>query len=166
MANFNFNKVLLGGRLTADPELRQTANGIPVASFTVAVSRKISRAREQQPQGASAQPTADFFNCVAWRAQAEFVTRYFKKASSIFVIGTVQNRTWVDQQNQKHYATDIIVDEVNFVDSKGDNMTGDSAQYQSAPPTSQYAPPSYSSDSDEAAKFSEDLQNNDDDLPF
>lgn len=170
MANFNFNKIILGGRLTADPELRQTSNGIPVSSFTIAVSRKMRSRDQQQPQGTPAQPTADFFNCIAWRSNAELVTRYFRKGSAICVIGSLQNRSWVDQQNQKRYATDVVVDEINFVDSKGDNpANGEPGQYQAAPPTNQYsasnyAPPSYASDSDEAAKF-EDLQN-DDDLPF
>lgn len=160
MANFNFNKVILGGRLTADPELRQTQNGIPVASFTIAVSRR-TRSQQDQQQGAMPQqPTADFFNCTAWRVQAEFVTRYFRKASSICVVGTLQNRSWTDQQGAKRISTDIIVDEINFVDSKSDNPMGDTP-YQSAPSMSNYG---NNNTNDEIAKF-EELQN-DDDLPF
>ena len=110
MANFNFNKVMLGGRLTADPELKQTQSGIPVASFSIAVNRRFGSRDGNQPQ-------ADFFNVTAWRATAEFVSRYFKKGSSIFVVGTIQNRSWTDPQGVKHYATDIVADEVSFVSS-------------------------------------------------
>ena len=171
MANLNFNKIILGGRLTGDPELRQTPNGIPVASFSVAVSRR-NRSQDQQPQqnaaaGQQQQPTADFFNCTAWRQQAEFISRYFRKGSSILLTGTLQNRSWTDQQGQKRFTTDVIVDEVQFVDSKSENsMNAGTQQYQSAPPVSNsnYNVPSYASDNDEAAKF-EDLQS-DDDLPF
>jgi single-strand DNA-binding protein len=111
MANFNFNKVILGGRLTADPELRQTPQGISVTTFSIAVNRRFTKTND------GSQPTADFFNCTAWRSNAEFITRYFKKGNSICVVGTLQNRSWTDQQTgQKRYATDIIVDEANFVD--------------------------------------------------
>lgn len=112
MANFNFNKIILGGRLTADPELKQTQSGIPVVSFTIAVNR-----RYQPKDAANSQSQADFFNVTAWRANAEFVSRYFHKGSCICVVGSLQNRSWTDQQNVKHYATDVVADEVTFVDS-------------------------------------------------
>ena len=150
MSNFNLNKVMLGGRLTADPELKQTQSGIPVVSFSIAVNRRF--------QSKDVQPVTDFFNVTAWRATAEFVSRYFKKGSSICVIGSIQNRTWTDQQGQKRYATDIVADEVLFVDSRSD-----------APAASQYTPdaystPSYSSPMGSAPKFEE--IKTDDDLPF
>ena len=75
MANFNFNKVILGGRLTADPELKTTPSGISVTSFTVAVNRRFGGKAGEEAQ-------ADFFNVTAWRQTAEFITRYFRKASS------------------------------------------------------------------------------------
>ena len=151
MANFNFNKVILGGRLTADPELRQTPQGISVTTFSIAVNRRFTKTND------GSQSTADFFNCTAWRSNAEFITRYFRKGNSICVVGTLQNRSWTDQQTgQKRYATDIIVDEANFVDSK---ETG------SAPmPNDAYNAPAYSSHDSEAPKFEE--LSNDDDLPF
>lgn len=123
MANFNYNKVFLGGRLTGDPELRQTQSGIPVASFSIAVNRRVSRSQEQtaDPQTPQ-QPTADFFNVTAWRQQGEFVARYFRKGSSIFVVGTIQNRSWTDQQGAKHYATDIVADDIQFVDSRAESQ--------------------------------------------
>lgn len=156
MANFNFNKVMLGGRLTADPELKQTQSGIPVASFSIAVNRRFGSRDGNQPQ-------ADFFNVTAWRATAEFVSRYFKKGSSIFVVGTIQNRSWTDPQGVKHYATDIVADEVSFVDSRNESPNaGGMPQGQYTPDA--YTTPSYSTPADSAPKFEE--IKGDDDLPF
>ena len=121
MANFNFNKVILGGRLTADPELRQTPQGVAVTSFDIAVNKPYSKDKEQQ---------ADYFRCVAWRGTAEFISKYFKKGSSICVEGSLQNRSWVDQQSgQKRYATDVVVSEANFVDGKNDNAQATAPAY-------------------------------------
>ena len=153
MANFNFNKVMLGGRLTADPELKQTQSGIPVASFSIAVNRRFGSKDGNQPQ-------ADFFNVTAWRTQAEFVSRYFKKGSSIFVVGTIQNRSWTDQQGVKRYATDIVADEVSFVDSRNEGPAATQGQYT----PDAYTTPSYSTPADSAPKFEE--IKGDDDLPF
>ena len=149
MANFNFNKVILGGRLTADPELKQTQNGIAVVSFSIAVNRRYNKDTQQSE--------TDFFNITAWRQTAEFVSRYFKKGSSICIVGTLQNRSWVDQQNTKHYRTDIVADEVMFVDSRSDS----SASFGS---DGFAAAPAVSSASDIAPKFEE--IKTDDDLPF
>jgi single-strand DNA-binding protein len=110
-ANFNFNKIILGGRLTSDPELKQTQSGISVCSFSVAVNRRTKPGTEQQ---------TDFFNVTAWRQTADFVARYFKKGSSICIVGALQTSSWQDQNGQKHYRTDIVADEVMFVDSKSD----------------------------------------------
>jgi single-strand DNA-binding protein len=153
VANFNFNKVMLGGRLTADPELKQTQSGIPVASFSIAVNRRFGTKDGSQPQ-------ADFFNVTAWRATAEFVSRYFKKGSSIFVVGTIQNRSWTDPQGMKHYATDIVADEVSFVDSRNEGPAAGQGQYT----PDAYTTPSYSTPVDSAPKFEE--IKGDDDLPF
>lgn len=112
MANFNLNKVILGGRMTADPELKQTNSGTPVLTFSIAVSRRFQKEGEQQ---------ADFINLVAWRQTAEFISRYFRKGSSICIVGNLQTRSWTDQNGQKRYATEVIVDEANFVDSKSEN---------------------------------------------
>ena len=152
MANFNFNKVILGGRLTSDPELKQTQTGIPVVSFTVAVNRRFA--------GKDAPQQADFFNVTAWRATAEFVTRYFKKGSSICVVGSLQNRSWEDQQGQKRYATDIVADEVQFVDSRSE---GSAASSQQGYTPDAYNAPSFSS-APSAPNFEEVAS--DDDLPF
>ena len=114
MANFNFNQVTIGGRLTADPELKTTPSGISVTTFSVAVNRRFSGKNEGEPQ-------ADFFNVTAWRAQADFVTKFFRKGSSICVCGRLQNRSW-KKDGQKHYATEIVADEVYFVDSRDEGF--------------------------------------------
>ncbi len=120
MANLNLNKVILGGRLTADVELKTTQSGISVCSFNLAVNRKFQKEGEQQ---------TDFISCVAWRNTAEFISRYFKKGSSLCIVGNIQTRTWTDQNNQKRYATEVIVDEAMFVDSKSDGGQAPSGGY-------------------------------------
>lgn len=111
-ANFNINKSVIGGRLTADPELKQTASGISACTFAIAVNRRYTRSDGQQE--------ADFINCQAWRQTAEFITKYFKKGSSICVTGAIQTRSWTDTNGQKRYATEVVVDEAYFVDGKSD----------------------------------------------
>jgi single-strand DNA-binding protein len=127
MANFNFNKIILGGRLTADPELKTTPSGISVTTFSIAVNKRVKEGEEAQ---------ADFFNVTAWRQTAEFITRYFRKASSICVVGELHNRSWVDQQGQKRYATEIVASEAFFVDAKSEMP-----QAAQAPRTQSYTPP-------------------------
>ena len=154
MANFNFNKVILGGRLTADPELKTTQSGIAVVSFSIAVNRRYSKNSGQQSE-------TDFFNVTAWRQTAEFVSRYFRKGSSICVVGNIQNSTWTDQQNVKHYRTDIVADEVMFVDSRsesGSSFGGDDSEAFGG------SAPSFSTPAGAAPKFEE--IKTDDDLPF
>ena len=112
MANYNFNKVILGGRLTATPELKQTLGGVMVTQFTVAVNRKYAEEGKERQ--------ADFIRVTAWRQTAEFVCRYFSKGSSICVVGSIQTRSYTDQQGKKQYSTEVVADEVNFVDSKGE----------------------------------------------
>jgi single-strand DNA-binding protein len=115
MSNFNFNKVILGGRLTADVELKGTPSGVSVCSFSLAVNRKYSKDSEAQ---------TDFINCVAWRNTAEFISKYFKKGSSMCICGSMQVRNWTDNNGQKRYATEVIVDEAMFVDSKTEGEQG------------------------------------------
>ena len=154
MSSLNLNKVILGGRLTADPELKQTPSGVAVVSFSIAINR---RYQSKSADGAQAQQ-ADFINVVAWRQTAEFISRYFRKGSAICITGSIQTRTWQDQQGQKRYATEVVADEAMFVDSK--NESSSAGGY--APDT--YNAPSYSSTPATAPKF-EELKT-DDDLPF
>ena len=111
MANFNFNKVLGGGRLTADPELRTTTSGTPVVSFGIAVNRRTKPDEEHK---------ADFFDCKAWRGTAEFISRYFKKGSSIFIVGHLKNEHYQGKDEKMVTKTIIEVDEALFVDGKNE----------------------------------------------
>lgn len=152
MANFNLNKVILGGRLTSNVELKQTQSGIPVCSFSIAVNRHAVGKNE-----------ADFFTVTAWRQTAEFICRYFKKGSSICVVGAIQNRSWIDPNGIKKNATDIVADEAYFVDSKDNVVGADQLPTESAnAPTAQnsgYMPSAYNQ-----PKFDE--IETDSDLPF
>ncbi len=104
------NKVILMGRLARDPELRYTNSQIATCSFAVAVDRRY------KSQDGTTQ--ADFINCVAWRNTAEFISKYFTKGSRILVTGSIQTRTWEDNNGQKRYVTEVIVDEAEFCESK------------------------------------------------
>ena len=116
MANFNFNKVILGGRLTATPELKMTQSGTAVVSFNLAVNRRFVPKKED---GSAGDPQTDFISCVAWKQSAEFIAKYFAKGQSLCV-GELQTRTYVDKLDVKHYVTEVRVDEAYFVDAKGD----------------------------------------------
>lgn len=131
MANFNINKVIIGGHITAEPELKQTPSGTMVMSFSVAVNRRVQAKSES---GQPAQTQADFINCVAWRERAEFIARYFHKGSSICIVGHLQTRTWTDGQGVKRYATEVLVDESYFVDSKADNGAALASTQAASPP--------------------------------
>ena len=108
--SLNLNKVVLGGRLTSDVELKQTPQGISVCTFSIAVNRR----------GKDAQ--ADFINCQAWRQTAEFISKYFNKGSAICITGSIQTRTWEDKNGGKRYATEVNVEEAYFVESKSDGQ--------------------------------------------
>lgn len=156
--SLNLNKVILAGRMTADPELKQTQNGISMVTFSIAVNRRFGGRSDGQQN----QPEADFFRVIAWRNTADFVSKYFRKGSAICVTGSIQNRNWTDQQGQKHYVTEILADEANFVESRS---TADNGGYVNAAPAQDpYAAPAYSSPAASAPKFAE--VPTDDDLPF
>lgn len=112
MANLNLNNVVLGGRLTADVELKQTPSGVPVCSFTLAIDRRCQ----------DKQKVTDFIDCVAWRGTAEFISRYFSKGSCLCIIGSIQKRQWTDNHGQKRYATEIVAEKAFFVDNKNDTQ--------------------------------------------
>ena len=155
MANFNFNKVIIGGRLTADPELKQTQSGVSVCSFTVAVNRRF------QSKSADAQQT-DFINVVAWRQGAELVSRYFRKGSSICVTGSIQTRKYQDKDGNNRVSTEVVADEISFVDSKGESSASQGRF--GAPYTPENYAPSFSSQDEAAPQFME--MSGEDDLPF
>ena len=111
MANFNFNKVILGGRLTADPELKTTPSGVSVTSFSIAVNKPARNGEAGEPL---------FLNCTAWRQTAEFVTRYFRRASSICVVGSLSENRWTDKNGIARREFFVLVDEAFFVDAKSE----------------------------------------------
>ena len=104
------NKAILVGRLTANPELRATPSGANVCSFSVAVDRRFVRQGEERK--------ADFINCVAWNKTAEFISNYFTKGRFIGIVGSIQTRDWTDQNGNKRYATEVIVEEAYFTEGK------------------------------------------------
>ncbi len=141
-----FNLVVLTGRLTADPELKTTPNGIPVTSFSIAVNRNYRAGEEQQ---------TDFINIVAWRQRAEFITKYFKKGSMIGIEGAIQTRKYTDKNGNNRTAVEVVVNNVQFVESKRDG---------SAAPAQNSEPASFSNAS--VSDFAEIDGGMDDDLPF
>lgn len=104
------NKVILIGRLTADPEVRQTQSGENVSSFSIAVDRRFSKERK-----------ADFINCVAWGNTCNFLNKFFRKGNRLAVIGRLETRSWEDKQGNKRYSTEVTVEEIEFVESKSDS---------------------------------------------
>lgn len=124
------NKVVLLGRLAADPELRQTPNGHTVTSFTIAVDRQYSKGADRQ---------TDWIDIVAWRNTAEFVCKYFQKGSPIIVEGSIQTRTYDDKNGQKRKAVEIQADNVEFVPRPKDTSAG--APSFRAPERAEFAPP-------------------------
>lgn len=142
------NKVQLVGRLTKDPELRTTANGVSVCSFTVAVNRRF-----KNPQG---EYEADFINCVAWRQSAELLAKYFAKGRMVGIVGSIQTRNYDNKEGQRVYVTEVSVEEVHFVESRN------AAQGASGAPDNTTAP-DISFDTDSGFM---PIPSADDDLPF
>lgn len=104
------NSVNLIGRFTRDPELRSTPSGVSTCSFTIAVDRNFVRQGEERK--------ADFISCVAWRQTAELISRFFKKGNLIALEGSIQTRTWDDNEGKRHYVTEVVVDRVHFIESR------------------------------------------------
>lgn len=119
------NKVILMGRLTRDPELRQAPNGVASCRFSIAVNRNF---KNQQ----TGQYDADFINCVAWRQTAEFISKYFRKGQMIALDGTLRTGSYQDKNHSDvtHYTTDVYVDNAEFCGNKSDNsnQTNSAAQ--------------------------------------
>lgn len=131
------NCAVIMGRLTADPELRTTSSGVSVTSFCVAVDRNYVRPGEDRQ--------ADFINVTAWRQNADFVTRYFRKGSMIAVQGSIQTRTYEDKNGNKRTAVEIVADNISFCGSR--NSDGASQNRFEAPVQNT---PSYQSDNTDA----------------
>lgn len=132
------NKVILMGRMAADPETRYTQNNTAMTRFKIAVNRQIKQ---------EGQPTADFFQITAWGKTAEFVQKYFTKGQQVLVEGNLRNNSWTDKDGNKRYSDDIHAEKVYFADSKKSNdNSNDNKTYTEPAPY----------------QFSE----NDEDLPF
>ena len=150
----SFNKVILIGNMVADPELKTTPNGVNVCSFRIAVGRRFVKQSEPNTQ------QTDFIDIVAWRAQAEFVSKYFSKGKPVLVCGAIQSRNWQDKEGNKRTTVEVIADEISFVErksaSEGGGMPMDS--------NSSVSSSSYSTSYESSPKFEE--ISSDDDLPF
>ena len=133
------NKVILMGRLTRDIELRSTPQGTSTCSFSLAVNRNFVREGEERK--------ADFINCVAWRQTAEFISKYFSKGSLMALEGSIQTRSWEDDDGKTRYATEVIVSQVYFAESKKDRQSN-------------------TSDASSLPEGFSPMGNDDDDLPF
>lgn len=110
----SFNQVILIGNLARDPELRNTPSGQSVASFAVATNRVWTDAQGQQ------QEQADFHNIVAWGKLAELAEQYLSKGRRVMIVGRLQTRSWEGDDGKKNYRTEIVANEVNFLDGRSD----------------------------------------------
>lgn len=115
------NRVILMGRLVADPELKTTATGVSVTSFRIAVDRNYVKQGEERK--------ADFFDIVCWRGTAEFVCRYFGKGSLIAVEGQLQSRTYQAKDGSNRYVVEVVADNVSFTGERRDNSGSGYSQY-------------------------------------
>ena len=125
-----FNKVIMMGRIVNDPELKTTPQGVSVCSFRIAVDRRFTPKGEERK--------SDFFNVVAWRNEAEFISRYFSKGRMILIEGELQTRSYTDKNGNTAYVTEIIVDRSTFTGEKSNNQG--TSPYQNYPGNTQAAP--------------------------
>ena len=132
------NHITIMGRLTRDPELRYTQSQTPVASFTLAVDRDFGGRDGGEKQ-------TDFIDVTAWRQTAEFVAKHFAKGQRVAIVGSIQTRSWEDNDGGKHKAVEIVADSVYFADAKKESAAGSYA---------------------ESAMTSEGFEVTDEDIPF
>lgn len=153
------NRVVVVGRLTRDPDLRYTPNGVAVANFTVAVDRPFTNQQGERE--------TDFINCVTWRRQAENLANYMKKGSLVGVDGRVQTRNYEGQDGKRVYVTEILAESIQFLESR----RSEQGSTQTSPPNNDRnfqsqseRPPAKSDNPFESSGEPVDLS--DDDLPF
>lgn len=165
------NKVFLIGRLTKDPELRYTSTNTAAASFTVAVNRNFTNQNGERE--------ADFINVVVWRKQAENVKQYLTKGSQVAIDGRIQTRSYDAQDGTKRYVTEVVADNVQFLDSRSASSSGmtstaspmpsantNPSPYDFATPTETVSNSTTDVSSDPFADFGSSIEINDDELPF
>ena len=153
----SFNKVILVGNITADPELRQTTSGTSVCNFTLAYNRRPTRGADAQNQ-----QTVDFFNIVSFGQTAEFVSRFFKKGSPILVCGRLQTRKYTDNQGQNRTVVEVVAEEATFVTAANQNGAAPAP----AAANQGYTPEAYSTPSFGGASASFEEIPDDGNLPF
>ena len=144
----NLNKVILAGRLTANPELKQTQTGLSVCTFRVAVNRKAKSGEH---------PEADFFNVTSWRNTAEFISKYFSKGQAICIVGSLHNNKWKDSQGNDRITTEIITESADFVESKAEQNAAQPSSYGQQTVYNPYV---------EVPSAHPDTNGTEDDLPF
>ncbi len=172
------NKVILIGRLTRDPELRYTGSNTPVATFSLAVNRSFTNQNGERE--------ADFINCVVWRKLAETVKNYLSQGSQVAVEGRIQTRNYDDQNGQRRYVTEVVVENIDFVGTKRDNsQSSNQPNFNSQPVPSNFNSQPSTTDattpydfsatsastgtnvsSDPYTEFGSNIEINDDELPF
>ena len=132
------NKVILIGRLTKDIELKKTQSDVSCVSFSLAIDKPYKKDREH--------PEATFINCTAWRAQAEFLAKYFAKGDKVAIEGYLDDNKWEDKDGNKRSEKVVVVNEIEFVEKKANKQTSDS------PATNETAT-NVDDDSDESLPF-------------
>lgn len=145
------NHAVLMGRLTRDIEVRKTASDKPVASFTIAVNKPYNKEHDH--------PEADFFNCVAWEAKAEFIAKYFHKGDRIIVAGRLQTREYNDKDGKKQRVVELVVEESEFVEKRAENAPRADAPANAAPVRA-------SDPERSAAPSRQSIESEPDELPF
>lgn len=146
------NNVVLVGRLTKDPDLRYTASGTAVASFTLAVNRDFKNADGEQE--------ADFINCVIWKKAAETLANHVKKGQQIDIVGRIQTRSYENQEGQRVYVTEVVADRFHFLEKRDSNSAGNQNNQSNQSNRKQ----DFDRDADPFSGSSIDIS--DDDLPF
>lgn len=153
------NKAILIGRLTRDPELRTTPTGRNVCQFSVAVSRTYTNANGERE--------ADFINCVVWDKQAESLARYQKKGNQIAVEGRIQTRNYDDKDGKRVYVTEILANNISFLDAKSSSNSGGSFNNLPEPPMEEVSnTQTVSVEKDPFEAFGDSIEISDNDLPF
>lgn len=155
------NKVILIGRLTRDPELRYTGTNTAVATFSLAVNRPFTNQAGERE--------ADFINIVVWRKQAENVKNYLNQGSQVAVEGRIQTRSYDGEDGKKRYVTEVIADNVQFLDTKGSRDNSQSSPAPTPydfPDTTTAGPATTNVEKDPFADFGSNIEINDDELPF
>ncbi|MFQ3546273.1 single-stranded DNA-binding protein [Halobacillus rhizosphaerae] len=158
------NRVVLVGRLTKDPDLRYTPNGVAVANFTIAVNRPFSNNQGDRD--------ADFINCVVWRRAAENLANFMNKGSLVGVDGRLQSRSFDNQEGKRVFVTEVVADSVQFLESKGGSSQGGGNQgsgsrsNQNQPSGNNFDSNNQQRNEDPFADNGEPIDISDDDLPF